>query len=307
MNNLNILRDSKTITIFSPATHQEPKVLKKALQGDSWLNSIYGAKLSLLAPFLFRDSFMSFAGTDAQRIDELQRLLAQPAFLLAASGGYGCIKLLEGISLTGQERGVICGFSDLTAIINYLAWHTKMNCFHGPMLLYPAKIKIGGYLEKSWRDFFIENLSSTVFSFGGEMFFGNRLSGKLVGGNLATICSLFGTDYAIPLSGNLLFLEDIDEPVYRIDRMLTQLSMQAGFSELRGVIFGNFSACSPRTGTHDPTLSELLHFFAKKWQKPVIFHAPIGHIADFPLLPIGGWAEFNMEKDNIISGLVSVS
>jgi muramoyltetrapeptide carboxypeptidase len=294
VNNLGILRSTGLINVFAPASHRDDAVLQKALQGENWLSAVYGKELSFAAPFLPREPFMSFAGTDAQRAAELQALLAKPAFLMAANGGYGCIRLLQNLVLSGEERVVLCGFSDLTALINYLPLQTKVSCFHGPMLLYPSKMVEGGLLEKSWRDFFIDCRSESDFSFNGEMLFAEHFSGILAGGNLATLCSLFGTPYAVPLQDRVLFLEDIDEQVYRVDRMLTQLAMQPDFSALRGLVFGNFSVCDPRPGSGDPDLNTLLHAFAEKWGKPVIIGAPIGHIADFPLLPIGGKAEFKI-------------
>ena len=266
--------------------------------GKSWLDDFHPSFKQIPSRLSGKD-WRGFAGEDPERARELEALLNEPRFLMGARGGYGSARILPHFSPSWAQSGVVCGFSDLTALINYLPLHSQVFAFHGPVMAYPKGLIPGGWLEQSFRAFFLER---SVFKggFQGEIINGSRLEGPLIGGNLSVLCSLFGTPYAPSLAGRVLILEDISEATYRVDRLLNQLSQQPGFSELNGIVFGAFENCLPSPpGSSDLCIDELLYSFAADQKFPVVMNAPFGHLDDFLVLPLFGSSRWELSADKV--------
>lgn len=230
-----------------------------------------------------------FTCNDQQRKEAIEDCFAESRFVVASRGGYGSIRSLEKVAVNKDWEGVLCGFSDLTVLINYLAQNTQIACFHGPMLNYPKTWTNSRFLKKSFEKLICSKELKYIDCFEGQFLKGSKLSGILCGGNLSVICSMIGTKFEIDLRDKVLFLEEINEPSYKIDRMLMQLSLQKDFSKLRGIVFGQFTNCEARpVGCGDLEVLPLIQSFTEKWGFPVVWNAPIGHINDFMVLPIGG-------------------
>jgi muramoyltetrapeptide carboxypeptidase len=268
------------IFAFSPAS--------VASKVRSWLDD-FSPTLRLTPSLLTGENWHGFAGRDQDRARELEDLLIkEPRFLMGSCGGFGSVRMMRHLSVKAGQAGVICGFSDLTALINYLPLQSKVHAFHGPLIGYPKTLVPGGWLERSFSAFFVED-SGFEGSFQGQILNGSSLDGPLIGGNLSVLCSLFGTSFAPPLAGKILILEEINEATYRVDRLLNQLSLQPGFQELSGIVLGAFRGCNPSPpGCSDLPIGELLSAFASSLSFPVVMNAPFGHLDDFMVLPMFG-------------------
>ena len=189
--------------------------------------------------------FRYHAGSDEERVKNLEEFFQDDKIdaIVCTRGGYGVIRILEKINydIIKNHPKILCGYSDITALLLYIYKKTGMVCFHGAMANGDfGGEKISKFTEKS----FFETLSySKTLSFkaNGKVFNKGNASGVLWGGNLATIASMVGLDF-IPDEKFILFLEDVNEPAYKIDRMFTQLfNVEKIRKNLAGLALGVFS------------------------------------------------------------------
>ena len=234
------------------------------------------------------------ADRDTNRAAEIHAMLADPEVkgLIALRGGYGCLRLLPYLdfSLFRQFPKMILGFSDITILLNHIATQSHLVCFHGPVVTTLGSSDrltlelVTKTLTGNWKP-------ATLDIPGLEILRKGSATGKLLGGNLTTLVSLVGTPYDCDWHDSILFLEDIHEPLYRIDRMLTQLFHSGKVQQLRGILLGNF------TLTSDADLLAKLRYTEAIWMRvheltqksgiPVWGNLPSGHCAQNLPLPIG--------------------
>ena len=244
--------------------------------------------------------------SDSNRAEEIHRMLADPEVkaLIALRGGYGCIRLLPHLdfSVFSQFPKPILGFSDITLLLNLVVEKSHLICFHGPVvtslgaLAHESREKLFTSLNGQWK-----NSSLTADSI--EVIRGGTVSGRLIGGNLTTLVSLLGTPYDISWHNSILLLEDIFEPLYRIDRMLTQLFHAGKLTSLQGILLGDFSL-GP-----DQDMLEKLRYTEAIWQRvadltktehiPVWGNFPSGHFAKNMTVPIGAQALMDSDSRSI--------
>ena len=260
------------------------------------------------SPHLFdRDGY--FAGIDAVRADDLNAMFADDAIdaVWCVRGGYGASRILPMLDYERIRRSpkAVIGFSDITAL--HMALHTRAGVvsFHGPVawraftpytlgelrrVLCAAEtpVRIGGPppFEQGEGRLDRENRVTTIV--------GGTARGRLVGGNLCLMAHLIGTPYAPDLRGAILFLEDVDEPYYRIDRFLTQLWLSGSLAGVAGVVFGKFTDCNPSSSfVQNRVLEDILAERCLALGVPSIAGVMIGHIDDQTTLPIGCLAELD--------------
>jgi muramoyltetrapeptide carboxypeptidase len=239
-----------------------------------------------------------FAGTDAKRAADLNAMFAAPdiAGIFCYTGGWGTPRILPLVDYAAIRRNpkVLIGYSDVTALLNAITQETGLVTFHGPMAAWDLRpwtleqLKrvlmsaepIGtlsnppkGADELINRDFRILTLR------------GGKASGRLVGGNLTMVASLMGTPWEVDTRGAILFLEDVHEAYYRIDRMLTQLRLGGKLDQLAGVVFGYCSECP----TEAPSFSfeEILADFFARLGVPACAGLAFGHLKEKLTLPVG--------------------
>ena len=271
---------SMEIRVFSPASFPSPR--------KSWMDSldlVYQASLP-------SETFAGFARSDEQRAIELNNILSSNVLAMASRGGYGCQRMLPHLDIPQRIEAKLCGFSDLTVLLNYLYQKYDALCFHGPMMQWPNETQMSSLMWQSFQSIVLKN-SQFDCTFQGQFLNCKALNGPIIGGNLSVICASLGTPYAPNLSGKLLFLEDINEPTYKIDRMLDQLSKQSDFKNLRGMLFGSFNNCniSPND-SGDLNINELITDFCSRYQIPAIIGLPVGHLDDFVCFRIGSQVRF---------------
>ncbi|HEX2204250.1 MAG TPA: LD-carboxypeptidase [Longimicrobium sp.] len=229
---------------------------------------------------------------DAARAADFNAALRDPSVdaVWSLRGGYGVMRILDAIdweALVARPKALI-GFSDNTAL-HLAARRLGVVSFHGP---HPATVEMNDFAQAGlWRVLtdpapagrlpFPEGDAST------ETITGGVAEGPLVGGNLSLVASTLGTAYAIDAEGALLFLEEVGEPAYRVDRMLTQLRLAGVLDHVAGVVIGGFTETPEGASPDHPAVEEVLRDRLGDLGVPVAVGFPFGHVADNWTLPVG--------------------
>src|SRR4051794_39489566 len=239
------------------------------------------------------------AGTDDERLEQLNRYLRSDdvdAFFFAR-GGYGAMRILDRVdyeAITANPRPII-GFSDITALHQAVAVKCGVASFHGPMVNLDWFNGLSPDIEV-WFWSMLAGEAPLTRQFGPEnVVFEGEAEGILFGGCLSLTTALTGTPYDFWIDDGIWFFEDIDEPVYRIDRMLTHLRLTGRLKKIRGVIIGSLRGCGS-----DAEITAFLHEFFGSMRIPVVRQFPFGHVGDNLLMPIGTHARLST-KDNVLS------
>ncbi len=231
------------------------------------------------------------AGEDDRRIEGLQGLLERGIrIMVAARGGYGVARLLAKLpwSLMVETGVTFVGFSDLTALLNPLVARGGAVQVHGPMAA--AGLDRRDNLERLLRILRGELVGGTLFRFRGAQVVRSGLAeGHAIGGNLTVLCSLVGTPFEPPWDGGVLFLEEVGEPLYRLDRMLTHLRSSGRLRNVKALIGGTLRGCRPASG-RTAIWTRLLEEAAPE-QAPLVVGLPFGHGARNAAFPLGATVE----------------
>jgi muramoyltetrapeptide carboxypeptidase len=271
-----------------------------AASGPSELNRIERAARSIeqrghrvtLASNISRRHRDYLAGNDDERTEEVNRFLRSPDFdaFFFARGGYGAMRILDRIdygAIAANPRPII-GFSDVTALHQAVARQAGVATFHGPML----NLDFHDGLSPEQEEWFWSVLSGDApltHIFPEEsVIFDGAAEGILFGGCLALTAALVGTAYDFWVEDGIWFWEDVEEPVYRIDRMLTHLRLTGRMKSIRGVIIGALKDC----GT-DAEMLDLLRDVFGNSAIPVVWRLPFGHYGNNLLMPVGAHVRLN--------------
>ena len=297
------LKPGDTLALVSPsgasAVRFEVTLVKESLEA-------LGFKVKF-ADHLF-DRYGYLGGTDEARASDLKAQFADPsaAGIVAVRGGWGCARLLPLLDyeLIRKNPKVFIGYSDITALL--LAFQAKAGlvCFHGPIGFDPWNDFTVGYFKKVLMEAApvamqnpsevgdhltqVENRVQTIVA--------GSAVGILRGGCLSIISTLLGTEYVPSWKDSILFVEDIEEEIYRIDRMLTHLKLAGVLKQARGVIFGRCTDCEPGQGYGSLTLEQVLDDHIKPLGVPAWYGSMIGHLPLKFTVPLGIEAKIDAEK-----------
>ncbi|WP_097090822.1 S66 peptidase family protein [Novosphingobium sp. Chol11] len=252
------------------------------------------------------------AGKDEDRAADLNAMFAdrEVKAVFAVRGGWGCARILPYLDFTTIRANpkLLIGFSDITALHMAFAARAGFTTIHGPNA------------ASSWPRFSWEAFRAIAFDgatplltnpqakedrlvpLGGRIrtFGSGRASGRLLGGNLTVLTALMGTGWLPDFTGAILFLEDVDEAPYRIDRMLTQLSLAGVLRKLAGLVFGQCTSCGATGPSYGGfTLSQVLEQHLRPLGIPAFQGAAIGHVANQFSLPLGVRAEIDADAGSI--------
>jgi muramoyltetrapeptide carboxypeptidase len=240
--------------------------------------------------------YQRFAGTDGERAAELNRLADPsrklPDIVLAVRGGYGAVRILHGLDYEGLQRRLtdqpvaLVGHSDFTAIQLALLARAGLKTFGGPMLM-------GDFgaddLNEAMQQHFWQALTKPTLTLTGTVPQPQSVdvSGMLWGGNLAVLASLVGTPYMPPVDGGILFVEDVNEQPFRLERTLYQLHLAGILERQQALVLGDFSGGKPFEYDNGYDLNAMIEHVRSVIGIPVVTGLQFGHIPNLVTLPVG--------------------
>jgi len=293
---LNNLKKGQVIGVVSPAGFiKDGEDLSKAIKLlESW-----GLKVKL-GKHVF-SKYKHFAGTDSQRAADFQQFLDDDSIhgIWCARGGYGSVRLLDHLDFSKFKRKPkwIIGYSDIT-VFHHVAQSIGVESIHAIMPTSLDAITESDSAKTSFRIAMFGSHLSYKFKANNYNRIGSA-SGKIVGGNLAIIASMLGSKYALDTKGNILFIEEIGEYKYSIDRMLQSLKLNGYFEQCNGLILGSFTNIKKNDPEFGLSIEELVLDLVKEYDFPVCFDFKAGHIANNNALIFGRKAMLEVDQNKV--------
>jgi len=287
------LRPGSTIRIVCPASGTNVEDIREFAD----LCRQWDIKVKFGKNIAKRTGYLS--APDSERASEFMGFIEDPEVdaVVCARGGYGVMRILPMLDFTAirQAGKIIMGFSDITALLIAVHQLSGVVTFHGPVA------------SSTFDDFTVKSLRETVLAdpnLGPSAFSNSKLTtiapgtaqGTLTGGNLALVVSTLGTKYEIDTTDSILFLEEINEEPFRVDRMLTQLWLAGKLQSCKGIALGNFRDCEARGTSISPVSFTLEQVFEQRLSSlgiPVVYGLPIGHVRSKLTMPLGVQAELD--------------
>jgi muramoyltetrapeptide carboxypeptidase len=249
------------------------------------------------------NQFNYFSGTDEERLSDFQQMLDDDSVkaILCARGGYGLSRIIDRINFKKFKKQPkwIVGYSDVTVLHSHLYSNYYIASIHGPMA---AAFNNAGYISR-----FVQSLRNALegkkLKYSCEPHEFNKKGeaiGELIGGNLSLLTHLIGTDSDSKTRGRILFLEDVGEYLYNIDRMMYQLKRSGKLSKLAGLIIGGFTENKDTEQPFGQTPYEIVHDVVKEYDYPVCFGFPVSHGNENYALKMGVGYKLKVGKSKII-------
>jgi muramoyltetrapeptide carboxypeptidase len=295
------VKPGDTVAFIAPAGPVTEEQLLNARQRIENL----GFKVSYSERILNRNGYL--AGDDNSRLKEFHEAfeIINIDAILCIRGGYGCSRIVDKIDFNLIKRNpkLFIGFSDITVLLNAILQKTGLVTFHGLV----GNSGFSEYTKKQFLDIIsCKNKNYKIESFDNERIkylTNGKATGRLSGGNLSIINSLIGTEFELDFTGKLVFMEDIDEAPYRIDRMLTQLLLSGNLQKAAGIILGDFRGCdvdiSIDENKNATTLNQVFDDRLGNLGIPVVTGFSFGHISNQAVFPVGILAEMDATKPYI--------
>jgi len=245
-------------------------------------------------------SHHQFAGTDALRTKDIQRFLDDPSIkaIISGRGGYGTIRIIDHLDFTEFKKNPkwFVGFSDITVLLSHLVAQCSTQCMHAQM---PYTF------DESTEEALI-SLKKALFgekqTYSYQSSFKNRAgeaTGILIGGNLTLLAMVQGSVSEMDFTDKILFLEDVGEHEYSIDRMLRMLKRAGKLAHLRGFIVGAFNEIAEEKISFGQTADEVIWDIVKEYDFPVCFNFPTGHISNNLNMVLGAEVNLKVETNNV--------
>ena len=301
------LAKDMTVGLVSPASNANED--EAILASIDFVRSL-GFKVKASPNLFARAQYL--AGSDEQRAEDLNSFFIDPEVdaIFCTRGGYGTPRILrflnyDAISLNPK---IFMGYSDITALLNAINVKTGLVTFHGPMTFE----NFTDYTYEEYRK--VIETPSDSNEIGSPPYFeikpgqvdrDNRITtiapgvaeGRLIGGNLSLLVTLLGTEFEPNFEGSILFLEDVSEPAYSIDRMLTHLWLAGKLEQVNGIVFGKFTDTDYTRNTF--SVEEVIRFRCEGLGVPVLKGLMIGHTSDQTVVPIGIRAKLDADNGNL--------
>lgn len=299
------LKKDSVIGLVSPASPVSDEAYQMTLKNIERIGLQYKSGDNILKKYGY------LAGDDKVRIEDIHRMFADPGIdaVWCIRGGYGTTRIVGKLDyeLIKDNPKVFIGYSDITALHLAINKKTGLVTFHGPV----ASSEFTEYTLKCFQDMMFEN--KTVFDNylyseetdpvinKPEVIFPGIMEGRLVGGNLSLLASLAGTKYQLKSEGNIVFIEDIDEKPYRVDRMLTQLIDTSILGKANGILLGVFEGCEAKEDEKNTLkLMETLRDRLGGLGIPVFYGFSFGHIKNNCTIPVGIRARFDTDNQQLV-------
>ncbi len=305
-----VLRPGDTVGLITPSTYvADPDRLLLAERTVRF----FGLRMKRGRHVGRRTGYLG--GSIQERLDDLHAMFADAEVrgVFCIRGGYGASQLLDGIDypLIRRNPKIFLGYSDITALHLAIGKQTGLVTFHGPIVL----SRFTEYTRRYFRKALFETEPLGVVTNPPDSdplrpahllrtIRGGRARGPLTGGNLSLIAATMGTPYEIETRGRILFLEDVGEEPYAVDRMLTQLRLAGKLESAAGIVFGECQDCRPRDfrPSYESTFSlgEVLDHILGGLQVPVLSGMTLGHTPDQATLPLGVMATLDADKGELV-------
>ncbi|PWS32548.1 S66 peptidase family protein [Pedobacter paludis] len=245
-------------------------------------------------------SHHQFAGTDTLRTKDIQRFLDDPTIkaIISGRGGYGTIRIIDELDFTKFEQNPkwFVGFSDITVLLSHIIATTGIQCLHAQM----------PYTFEDATPASLLSLKKTLFgekeAYSYKSVFKNKTGiceGVLIGGNLTLLCMLQGSVSEMDFENKILFLEDVGEHEYSIDRMLRMLKRAGKLSKLKGLIIGAFNEIAEEKISFGQTADEVIWEIVKEYEFPICFNFPTGHIDNNLSMTLGATVELAVDTNTV--------
>ena len=287
------LKKGDKIAIVCPA-----KKLPKSIDVGIAILKDWG--LEVITGKTVNGSYHQFSGTDAERTADLQQYLDDPSVkaIIAARGGYGTIRIIDQLDFSSFNEAPkwLIGFSDITILLSHALAKLNVQSIHGQMP-YTFEDSTAEALESLRKTLFGEEV---IYEY--ESSFASRdgvTEGILIGGNLSLLIAVEGSESGMDYTDKILFLEDVGEHEYSIDRMMRLLKRAGKLANLKGLIIGAFNEIAEEKIPFGQTPEEIIWDLVKEYNYPVCFNFPTGHIDDNRALVLGKTVSLNVINNNI--------
>ncbi len=298
------LKKGDIIGLIAPAGVITEKQLKNTIENVEKLGYKTYHTDSVLSKYGY------FAGKDKERADDLMHMFTNKdiAGILCIRGGYGAIRILDMLDYDSikQNPKVFIGYSDITAFLSSIYENTGLITFHGPVGISSFnEFTVNSYKNiietpqnKYKYQYLREKNTEETSEFDVYTINEGKAEGELTGGNLSVIISMIGTKFEPNFENKIVFLEEIDEKTYKVDRMLTQLVQATNIKEASGIVLGIFKKCDQ---DEEPKLSlkEAITDILKPLDIPVSYGMAFGHVANKITIPVGIKAKMNAGKNSL--------
>ena len=287
------LKKGDTVAITCPAKKLPSDISKGIQLLESWgLNVLIGETVT--------SSYHQYAGPDELRIRDFQRFIDDDSVraIFAARGGYGCIRIIDGLDFSSFKKDPkwVIGFSDITVVHSHIYTNYKVQSIHGQM---PVNVPEGTLpsLETLRKALFGESLDYFYQSAAAGI--NGSAKGILIGGNLTLLVMMAGSVSEMDFSNKILFIEDVGEYLYSIDRMMWNLKRAGKLVNLKGLIVGGFTDLKDNDIPFGQTAEEIIYSHVHEYGYPVCFDFPAGHISDNHALIFGKRVSLTVENAEV--------
>lgn len=297
------LRFGDRVALVTPGSYISESELQESVTNLSDL----GFEVTFSEKLLLQNGYLS--GTDKERAEDLMDMFQHEDVkgIVCARGGYGCARILPLLDydLIRKFPKVLIGYSDITALLYGIYQKSGLITFHGPVSI----STFNDYSVSNFDKVLMHPKKGTTFTnsnsnvdeniYGVKTIVGGKGEGRLVGGNLSIMLSLIGTEYDVDYSNKIIFIEEIGEEPYRIDRMLTQLIQAGKFDNAAGIMMGIFDKCEAKqknpSFSKSFSLMDVLMDRLSNLKIPVVYGMSFGHVKDKFTIPFGALAELNSD------------
>ena len=297
------LQPGDTIGITCPAGFVSHERIAYALE----VLQRWGFKVRLGQTIGERDTY--FSGSDAERRNELQSMLDDPEIkaIISGRGGYGTSRIIDDLdfSIFSKQPKWLCGFSDITVLHSHIYTNHNVATIHGPMCsAFNIESEPTEYIQSLRKALTGQDLTHTlppsIFNRNG------KITAPIVGGNLAMLGHLTGSVSQLNTNGKILFIEDIGEHLYHIDRLLLNLKRSGQLSGIAALLVGTFTDCEDTDRPFGQTLEEIIYSKVAEYDFPVAFNLPVGHGKENLAIRHGMEYELIVSDNNCVLSVVPI-
>jgi muramoyltetrapeptide carboxypeptidase len=297
------VRPGDRVGLVSPAT-----AAFETEQTRIWIDALESLDLEVVLGENYYDQHGYFAGEDESRASDINAFFEDPDIsMIFARDGWGSPRLLPLLDydMIRENPKVLLGYSDATALITAVHVKTGLVTFHGPSPLNIFSAEHFRRVVMNGEHYVLENPSfiteNTLVQTENliQTIHGGKARGHILGGNLSLLTAVTGSGYLPDFAGCILFIEDVDEAVYRVDRMMTELALSGALNNIKGFVFGRCTECGPGSGYGSLTMEQMIAEHIRPLGIPAFSGTMIGHIDEQFTIPLGIDVEIDADAGTI--------